>query len=240
MLREIDFLLKICDWFLASFACGVKLLELWSKYRLSVLESRASLNCIIIVLNMHHSTSIVLLHNHCESHGWPRMQYGGPPKVTRNRKHVQDRIYIILRQLCAKEWSRNVSFVVTWSRLCLKVLSAWHLNVSLLREAAWVQLNFYYKIVPMIHHQVDGNVADNRQSVVRLLELGCQHGRRKDFFRGGGSRGFYQNFFQGWPKVVKFVFYHSKLKKQPFLLIISNFRGAGPPLPPLRRPWLSM
>jgi len=26
-LREIDFLLKICDWFLACFSCGVKLLE---------------------------------------------------------------------------------------------------------------------------------------------------------------------------------------------------------------------
>jgi len=30
MLREIDFLLKICDWFLASFTCGVKLLGLRS------------------------------------------------------------------------------------------------------------------------------------------------------------------------------------------------------------------
>ena len=27
MLREIDFPLKICDWFLASFTCGVKLFE---------------------------------------------------------------------------------------------------------------------------------------------------------------------------------------------------------------------
>jgi len=30
--------------------------------------------------------------------------------------------------------------------------------------------------------------------------------------------------FQGGPKVVKFVFYHPKLKKQPFLLIISKSR----------------
>jgi len=28
MLREIDFLLKICDRFLACFTCGVKLLDL--------------------------------------------------------------------------------------------------------------------------------------------------------------------------------------------------------------------
>jgi len=30
-------------------------------------------------------------------------------------------------------------------------------------------------------------------------------------FSRGGSRGFSQNFFQGEPKVVKFVFYPSKL-----------------------------
>jgi len=59
-----------------------------------------------------------------------------------------------------------------------------------------------------------------------------QHGRRKDFFQGGASRGFSQNFFQGGPKIVKFCFYPSKLKKQPFLLIISKSREALAPLTP--------
>jgi len=45
------------------------------------------------------------------------------------------------------------------------------------------------------------------------------------FSRGGGSRGFSLNVFQGGAKVVKFVFYPSKLKKQPFLLIISKSTG---------------
>ena len=50
------------------------------------------------------------------------------------------------------------------------------------------------------------------------------------FSRGGGTRDF-SNFFQGGPKVVKFVFSYSKLKKQSFLLEISN---PGP----FRRPCL--
>jgi len=36
------------------------------------------------------------------------------------------------------------------------------------------------------------------------------------------SRGAFQKVFLGGPKVVKFVFYHSKLRKQPFLLKFSN------------------
>jgi len=55
------------------------------------------------------------------------------------------------------------------------------------------------------------------------------HGRRKDFFQGGGSRGFSQNIFQGGPKVVEFVFYPSKLKKQPFF---ANFKIQGGQSPP--------
>jgi len=35
-------------------------------------------------------------------------------------------------------------------------------------------------------------------------------------FSRGASRGFCQNFFQGGPKVVKFGFYRSKLKKTTF------------------------
>jgi len=58
------------------------------------------------------------------------------------------------------------------------------------------------------------------------------NGRRKDFFQGVASRRFSQNFFQG-AKVVKFVFYPLKLKKQPFFA--NNFKIQGvtkAPLPP--------
>jgi len=44
-------------------------------------------------------------------------------------------------------------------------------------------------------------------------------------FSRGGTGGF-SKIFPGGPKVVKFVFSHSKLKKQPFLLKISKSRGA--------------
>jgi len=47
------------------------------------------------------------------------------------------------------------------------------------------------------------------------------HGPRKDFFQGGGNRGFFQNFPRG-PKLMKFVFSHSKLTKQPFFA--NNFK----------------
>jgi len=61
----------------------------------------------------------------------------------------------------------------------------------------------------------------------------------RDFFQGGGSRGFSQKFFQGGPKVVKFVFYPSKLKNNLFLPIISKSRGwARPPLPTPMKAWL--
>jgi len=60
------------------------------------------------------------------------------------------------------------------------------------------------------------------------------HGRRKDFFQGG-QEWIFPKFFPGEPKVVKFVFYPSKLKKQPFLPISFQSRGARPSLPtPMR------
>jgi len=60
-------------------------------------------------------------------------------------------------------------------------------------------------------------------------------GRRKDFFQGGTTRGF-SKIFLGGPKVVKFVFSHSNLRKQPCAVKFSKSRG---PWLPFRRPWLS-
>ena len=56
------------------------------------------------------------------------------------------------------------------------------------------------------------------------------------FFPGGAVGDFPQIFFQGRPNVVKFVFYPSKLKKQPFFA--NNFKIQGGQGPPFRRPWL--
>jgi len=63
----------------------------------------------------------------------------------------------------------------------------------------------------------------------------CGHGRRKDFFQEGATRGFSKYFPRG-SKVVKFVFSHSKLRKQP--LFAKKFKIQGVPTPPFRRPWL--
>jgi len=44
------------------------------------------------------------------------------------------------------------------------------------------------------------------------------------FFQGRGG-GFFQNFSRGGPKVVKFVFSQSKLRKHPFFA--KNFKIQG-------------
>jgi len=68
------------------------------------------------------------------------------------------------------------------------------------------------------------------------------HGRRKDFFPGGGPT---VDFSRGAPKVVEFHFIHSKQRKQPFFAKnlkgkckISNLNavGTGPPTAPFQRP----
>jgi len=65
-----------------------------------------------------------------------------------------------------------------------------------------------------------------------------QCGQWKDFFQGGSVGDFPKIFSRGGPKVVKFVFYPSKLKKQPlklkkqpFLLIIFSRGSFGPSCP---------
>jgi len=63
-----------------------------------------------------------------------------------------------------------------------------------------------------------------------------RHGRRKDFFQGVPVRNFLKNLSKGGPKVVKFGFYSSKLKKQPFFA--KHFRIHGGQGPPFRRPCL--
>jgi len=56
-------------------------------------------------------------------------------------------------------------------------------------------------------------------------------------FSRGEPVGDFPKIFSRGPKVVKFGFYPSKLKKQPFLLIISKSRGGqGPPCTPLPTP----
>ena len=52
----------------------------------------------------------------------------------------------------------------------------------------------------------------------------CLHGwAREGIFPGVATSVFLQKFFCGRPKVVKFSFYRSKLRKQHFLLKFSNF-----------------
>jgi len=48
-----------------------------------------------------------------------------------------------------------------------------------------------------------------------------------------GHYGILPKFFYGRGNVVKFVFSHSKSRKQPFLLKISKSSGEFPPLPTL-------
>jgi len=64
-------------------------------------------------------------------------------------------------------------------------------------------------------------------------------GVRRIFSKGGGSKGFSQNFFQGAKSGEIWFLPLEIAKKQPFLLIISKSRvGQGPLCPPFRRLWL--
>ena len=58
-------------------------------------------------------------------------------------------------------------------------------------------------------------------------------GRRKDFFQGEPVGDFPKIFTREGPKVVKFVFYPSKLKNQPFFANCFKIQGGQvPPWPP--------
>jgi len=71
--------------------------------------------------------------------------------------------------------------------------------------------------------------------VTKANAKGCVHGGWKKFYRRGHQRIF-PKFFQEGPKVVKFVFSHLKLRKQPFLLKFFKSRGDQGPLTPLPTP----
>jgi len=60
------------------------------------------------------------------------------------------------------------------------------------------------------------------------------HGRRKDFSRGRGTRGFFQ-IFPGGDQSGEIWFLLLDIEKQPFLVQFSKSRGPGPPSPS-RRP----
>jgi len=56
------------------------------------------------------------------------------------------------------------------------------------------------------------------------------HGRRKDFFQVGATRGF-SKIFPGGAKVTKFAFYQSKLRKQLFFAEIFKIHEGAKALP---------
>jgi len=55
-------------------------------------------------------------------------------------------------------------------------------------------------------------------------------GRQKDVFQGQATNGFFPNISRG-AKVVKFVFSHSKIKKQLIFAEIVKIQGSFAPLP---------
>jgi len=59
----------------------------------------------------------------------------------------------------------------------------------------------------------------------------------KDFSRGGALGDFSNIFLGGGPKVVKYHFSHSKLRKFLFMEIF-KFQGGKAPLPPVPTPML--
>ena len=70
-----------------------------------------------------------------------------------------------------------------------------------------------------------------------LWRLNLASWASEGFLPGGATRGFSLKYFQGGPKVLKFVIYPMKLKKQPFFT--NNFKFQGGALPLFRCPCLA-
>jgi len=65
----------------------------------------------------------------------------------------------------------------------------------------------------------------NYNTILGVILHACLHFTclaSEGIFPGGGTSGYFPKFFYGGPKVVKLGFYHSKLRKQRFLLRFSN------------------
>ena len=78
-------------------------------------------------------------------------------------------------------------------------------------------------------------VFENSQKASRAEQIsraGHMQWASEGFFPGGPVGDFPKIFSRGEPKAVKFVFYPSKLKKQPFFANSFKIQGGqGPPLP---------
>ena len=86
--------------------------------------------------------------------------------------------------------------------------------------------------VMVINRTVTKNALITSNNQCSMVVQEPMHGRRKDFSRGA-TRVFFQNFSRG-PKVVKFVFSHSKSRKHRFFAEIFKIqRRSLAPLPPL-------
>jgi len=81
------------------------------------------------------------------------------------------------------------------------------------------------------------NTIDDVTNCSYLIMLRCYtRAWASDGFCHGGALGDFSKIFPGGPKVVKFVFFHSKLRKQPFFAEIFKIQGKGHPCPTSRRP----
>jgi len=82
-------------------------------------------------------------------------------------------------------------------------------------------LVFLLKKISVLPHRIWRDLSQNVYKVW-FPSKSCEHGRRKAFFQGP-LVDLYKNFSRG--EVVKFVFFYSKLRKQPFLLKFSKHKG---------------
>ena len=73
---------------------------------------------------------------------------------------------------------------------------------------------------------------------IRIKMQHARHGRRKHFFQGGATRGFFQNFSRGGGERGEISFFPLETKKTTFFCWnFQNPGGAGPPCSSFRGPW---
>jgi len=103
-------------------------------------------------------------------------------------------------------------------------------NTVTWRPARGTRQHLTSTIAPKAFHEEPGHILSRcRQKMCIRLWHTPKHGRRKVFYQGVALGDFFK-IFLGGQKWWNFVFFHSKLGKQPFFSEISKFQGGLAPL----------
>ena len=104
-----------------------------------------------------------------------------------------------------------------------------------------VWLEFMQHFYVLLHTWPSKSTLTENRWFINLSQRWLWAWASEEFFSGGGALGDFPKIFSRWgPEVVKFGFYPSKLKNNPFFANNFKIQGAGKatPCPPLPTPMI--